>query len=104
MQNEIILSHDTEANDVINNSGKVHLRIKQRNGRKSITTIEGLAVNINLQTLLKNMRQTFQCGGSIQEIENEKCIQLFGDQRMLAKKFLSDNFIIEESNIIIHGY
>lgn len=79
---------------------KIHIRIKQRNGKKSITTIEGLG-DLNLQLIIQEMKNKFGCNGTLQ---SEKNIMLFGDQRNQAKKYLIDNSIVDASNIVIHGY
>ena len=79
---------------------KIHIRIKQRNGRKCITTVEGLK-NLKLQLINQQMKNKFHCNGAIQSNE---CIMLFGDQRTNAKKYLIDNSIATETDIVIHGY
>lgn len=89
---------------ISNMNNKIHIRIKQRNRRKNTTTIENLPVDMDLEPITKKMKQTFHCNASVHTTDEGKYIQLFGDQRSLAKKFLMDNKISEESNIIIHGY
>ena len=79
---------------------KIHIRIKQRNGRKCITTIEGLK-DLKLQLIKQQMKNTFHCNGAVQ---SDGCIMLFGDQRVNAKKFLIDNSIATEIDILMHGY
>ena len=80
---------------------KIHIRIQQRNGRKSITTIEGLSNDLKLATVLQQMKRLFHCNGAIAE---KNTIMLFGDQRLPVKKFLIDNNIAKESEIVMHGY
>ena len=79
---------------------KIHIRIKQRNGRKSTTTVEGL-VNVKMQLIVQEMKNKFHCNGSLQSDGN---IMLFGDQRKQAKQYLVENSIATESNIVVHGY
>ena len=79
---------------------KIHIRIKQRNGRKCITIIEGLK-NLKLQHILQEMKNKFHCNGSVMQ---ETCIMLFGDQRMNSKKYLIDKSISQEIDIMVHGY
>ena len=85
-------------------SEKVHIRIKQRNGKKSITTIEGLHKDLDKLVICKDLRKNLHCNGSVQTVNNVIAIQLFGDQRLTSKKFLIDNSIVAESEIVIHGY
>jgi translation initiation factor SUI1 len=37
--------------------GKIHVRIQQRNGRKCITTIQGLDEDLDLGRMMKNMKK-----------------------------------------------
>ena len=85
-------------------SNKIHIRIKQRNGRKSITTIENLPLDVDLTDLSKKMKKTFHCISTVVKSDNEKILQLSGDQRIVAKKFLVDNNIGTENSVITHGY
>ncbi len=104
MQDEIIDPVADLINSVSDHNNKIHIRIKQRNAKKYITFIEQLPTDINLSLLLKEMKKTLHCNGSIQKTENGEYIQLFGDQRETVKKFLLDNKISDNINIIIHGY
>ena len=83
---------------------KIHIRIKQRNRKKSNTFIEGLSNDFDLAKILQQMKQTMHCNGAVQKVDNITAIQLFGDQRILAKKFLVDNSIVTEAEIVMHGY
>ncbi len=109
MQNDYIFDSMTEimepiTNNNINNN-KVHLRIRQRNSRKSYTIIENLPDNVNLSDLARDMRKKLSCNSFVKSDEIiGKYIQLFGDQRVAVKKILIDANIVHESDIIIHGY
>ena len=46
-------------------SNIVHIRIQQRNAKKTITTIEGLDTSIDIKRLLKYIKKKFNCNGSI---------------------------------------
>ena len=83
---------------------KVHIRIRQRTVRKSTTHIENLPSEVNLAEMLKRMKQTFHCNGSVKKTENDNYIELFGDQRIAAKNFLVEVYGMEEENVVIHGY
>lgn len=87
------------------NNSKVHLRSQQRNGRKSITIVQGLDDELDEKRILKYFKKTFQCNGCISEDdEYGKIIQLSGDQKENVKQFLIDQEIYNEENIVVHGY
>jgi translation initiation factor 1 len=69
----------------------IHIRIQQRNGRKTLTTIEGIPSKFDLKKILKVIKKQFACNGTI--VNDEKAgdvIQLQGDQRNAVKEFLVD--------------
>lgn len=78
---------------------KIHVRIQQRNGRKNQTIVEGLAADVNLDKVCKAWRNSFHANGSV----SEGVVMIQGDQRLGIKKWLIENNIAEEANIIIHG-
>lgn len=43
------------------------IRIQQRNGRKSLTTVQGLPKSFDLKKTLKIVKKEFSCNGSIEE-------------------------------------
>ena len=101
MINEDVFDPIAEINNSINETNqKIHVRIKQRNGRKCITLIEGLK-NVKLQLVMQDMKNKFHCNGGI---TSENCIMLFGDQRMNSKKYLIEKSLSQETDIVIHGY
>ena len=77
---------------------KVHIRIQQRNGRKCQTLVQGLT-DANLNAICKEWRNIFHANGSI----DGEVIIMQGDHRMAAKKWIVDNKLSDEENIIIHG-
>tara|TARA_Y200000002_G_C22261336_1_gene488048 strand:+ start:231 stop:569 length:339 start_codon:yes stop_codon:yes gene_type:complete len=91
-------------NDFITHN-KVHLRMQQRNGKKCITIIQGLESDLDLKKILKYFKKTFQCNGSItDDKEYGEIIQLSGNQKENVRKFLIDEEIISDDQIVIHGY
>lgn len=40
---------------------KVHVRVQQRSGRKCITTVQGLADDLDLKRILKAFKKNFRC-------------------------------------------
>jgi translation initiation factor 1 len=105
-QKDLLFSNP--ATDTIIKS-KVHVRIYQRNGKKSITTIEGLEDDLDLKRICRSMRKTFNCNGNVTLDKNneQEVIQLQGDQRENVRLWLTDQEIIsksELSRLVIHGF
>ncbi|KAJ2329257.1 Eukaryotic translation initiation factor eIF-1, partial [Coemansia sp. RSA 1836] len=77
----------------------------QRNGRKTITTIQGLAEELDLKKIVKYMKKTYACNGTVVEDEEHgQIIQLQGDQRTVASTFLIEQKISKKQNVKIHGF
>jgi translation initiation factor 1 len=97
-----------ELDDLLNNDKdetKINIRIQQRNGRKSITSISGLNPDLDLKKILKTFKKSLNCNGAIIEDETlGKIIQLQGDQRASVKDFFIKEEIISEENIIMHSF
>ncbi len=87
---------------------KYHIRIQQRNGKKSITTIQGWEDDLDVKRICKAMRGAFSCNGNvIEDKEGGMVIQLQGDQRENAKQWILEQEIITKSEadrIVIHGF
>ncbi|WFC94166.1 Eukaryotic translation initiation factor eIF-1 [Malassezia brasiliensis] len=67
----------------------VHIRIQQRNGRKTLTTLQGLPKEYDSKKLLKAFKKEFACNGTIVDDEElGQVIQLQGDQRQKISMFL----------------
>ena len=43
----------------------VHVRIQQRNGRKSLTTVQGLKKEYSYNKILKDLKKEFCCNGTV---------------------------------------
>jgi translation initiation factor SUI1 len=85
----------------------VHIRVQQRNGRKHITTVEGLPAYVDeakLTKLRKIFQTKFAC--SCVMVSNETLgaiIQLQGDHRHALQSFLMDEKLVPADFIRIHG-
>lgn len=57
----------------------VHVRIQQRNGRKSLTTVQGLKKEYSYNKILKDLKKEFCCNGTVvQDPElGQVCFQPF---------------------------
>ncbi|XP_050380466.1 protein translation factor SUI1 homolog 2-like [Argentina anserina] len=97
-----------EANAEFSGAGTreyVHIRIQQRNGRKSLTTVQGLKKESSYNKILKDLKKEFCCNGNVvQDPEQGQVIQLQGDQRKKVSAFLVQAGIATRDNIKIHGF
>ncbi|KAK8966624.1 hypothetical protein KSP40_PGU010407 [Platanthera guangdongensis] len=67
----------------------VHIRVQQRNGRKSLTTVQGLKKAFSKTKILKDLKKEFCCNGTVvEDPELGQVIQLQGDQRKNVSTFL----------------
>jgi len=83
----------------------VHIRLQQRAGRKYLTTIQGLALDLNLKKILRALKRTFSTNGAIlKDDELGNVLQLNGDQREHVFEFLTKCHICESFQIKIHGF
>jgi translation initiation factor 1 len=82
----------------------VHIRLQQRNGRKSLTIIQGLDEIIDFEKIIKLFKKEFCCNGCIvKDKQLGIVIQLQGDQRDNVKNFLINKEISCEHFIKTHG-
>jgi len=83
----------------------VHVRVQQRNGRKTLTTVQGLPQEYDLKKILKVLKKDFACNGNIvKDEELGAVIQLQGDQRVKVSEFLISQLQLPKKNIKIHGF
>ncbi|KAH3680113.1 hypothetical protein WICMUC_000514 [Wickerhamomyces mucosus] len=83
----------------------IHIRIQQRNGRKTLTTVQGLPDEYDLKRILKVLKKDFACNGNIvKDEELGEVIQLQGDQRVKVMEFLTSQLQLQKKNIKIHGF
>uniref|UniRef100_A0A7S4JEG6 SUI1 domain-containing protein n=1 Tax=Odontella aurita TaxID=265563 RepID=A0A7S4JEG6_9STRA len=84
---------------------KVHVRVQQRNGRKCITTVAGLADDLDVKRICKAFKKNFSCNGAVQKDEDSgEVIQLSGDQRTNVMEFLEDQEICTKGEVVLHGF
>ena len=83
----------------------IHIRVQQRNGRKCITTVQGLKDDLDAKRICRAMKKNFQCNGAInKDLEMGEIIQLSGDQRTNVNSFLHEQEICLKEQIVIHGF
>uniref|UniRef100_A0A8W8KWL5 SUI1 domain-containing protein n=2 Tax=Magallana gigas TaxID=29159 RepID=A0A8W8KWL5_MAGGI len=98
-----------EASTDDNNAGVqenlIHIRIQQRNGRKTLTTVQGISTDYDLKKIVKACKKEFACNGTVVEHpEYGEVIQLQGDQRNRIRDFLRDIGIAREEQLKVHGF
>jgi translation initiation factor 1 len=82
---------------------KIHIRKTQRNGRKCITTVEGLENDLDIKKITKALKRLFKCNGAVMKDDDKQdVIQLSGDQSNNVKDFLVIQEIVHEIDIVIH--
>ena len=83
---------------------KIHVRVQQRSGRKCLTTIQGLADDLDTKKIARALKKMYQCNGSvINDEELGEIIQLSGDQRTNVRDFFTKEEVCHEDQIVIHG-
>ncbi|EOD47051.1 translation initiation factor 3 [Neofusicoccum parvum] len=86
----------------------IHIRIQQRNGRKTLTTVQGLPKKFDQKKILKVIKKKFACNGTIvNDSEMGEVIQLQGDQRKDVQDFLIDKkegLELDAKTIKVHGF
>ncbi|KAJ5012307.1 Protein translation factor sui1 [Colletotrichum sp. SAR 10_99] len=120
---------DAEEGEGNNNPKKgqdyIHIRIQQRNGRKTLTTIQGLPKRFDQKKILKVIKKKFACNGTIVEDQDlGEVIQLqasnpfaqsltfifpyqTGDQRKNIHDFLVDKqegLEMDSKLVKVHGF
>jgi translation initiation factor 1 len=84
--------------------GHIHIRNQQRNGRKSLTTVQGIPVKYSLNKIIKYLKSQLNCNGTIvDDAEHGQIIQLHGDKRKEIADFLYEQGISERESIKVHG-
>ncbi|KAI9510244.1 eukaryotic translation initiation factor 1 [Russula earlei] len=89
----------------------IHIRIQQRNGRKTLTTLQGLPKAVPMRhaeydakKILKAFKKEFACNGTlVDDEEMGQVLQLQGDQRAKIHTFLTENGI-PRASIKLHGF
>merc|ERR1719326_1009495 len=96
--------------------GKVHIRVQQRNGRKSWTTVQGIPDKVKLpksgkvfpvdfDKLLRALKKIFQTNGTlIADAEHGKILQMQGDLRKdIAQFLIVETMLVTKEQVMVHG-
>merc|ERR1711971_432494 len=85
--------------------GLVHIRIQQRNGRKTLTTIQGLSAEYDLKKIVRACKKEFACNGTVVEHpEYGEVLQLQGDQRNKICDWLTKTSLVKPDQLKLHGF
>ncbi|KAG7008865.1 urea transporter [Physcia stellaris] len=97
---------DEDTGETKQSQNYIHIRIQQRNGRKTLTTVQGLPKKFDQKKILKVIKKT--CNGTIvNDTEMGEVIQLQGDQRKDVQEFLVDKkegLELDAKTIKVHGF
>merc|ERR1711981_494553 len=86
------------------NRSEVHIRVQQRNGRKCLTTVQGIAPDLDLKKILRYIKKAFNCNGTVVDDKAGAVIQHQGDQRGNVQKFLVKENICNAEEVKVHGF
>ncbi|KAL8959473.1 MAG: hypothetical protein Q9183_005628 [Haloplaca sp. 2 TL-2023] len=99
---------DEDTGETKQSQNYIHIRIQQRNGRKTLTTVQGLPKKFDQKKILKVIKKKFACNGTIvNDTEMGEVIQLQGDQRKDVQEFLVDKkegLALDTKTIKVHGF
>lgn len=96
---------DTSEGGSGGNDELVHIRIQQRNGRKTLTTVQGINPKYDLKKIVKVCKKEFACNGTVVEHpEYGEVIQLQGDQRNHIKDFINKTGLAVQGQLKVHGF
>ncbi|CAH0698569.1 unnamed protein product [Spodoptera exigua] len=85
--------------------GLVHVRIQQRNGRKTLTTVQGLSSEYDLKKIVRACKKEFACNGTVVEHpEYGEVLQLQGDQRENICQWLTKSGLVKPEQLKVHGF
>ncbi|XP_057600653.1 eukaryotic translation initiation factor 1-like [Hippopotamus amphibius kiboko] len=83
----------------------IHIRIQQRNGRKTLTTVQGITDDYDKKKLVKAFKKKFACNGTvIEHPEYGEVIQLQGDQHKNICQFLVEIGLAKDDQLKVHGF
>tara|TARA_B110000971_G_C19599662_1_gene315559 strand:- start:36 stop:311 length:276 start_codon:yes stop_codon:yes gene_type:complete len=83
---------------------QVDIYVKQRNGRKCITTVQGLGNDKDeLKSIAKDLRKKMSCSGSIGNDDGQLFLKFSGKDTDTIVDYLIKKLDYSKDNIVIHG-
>jgi translation initiation factor 1 len=82
----------------------VHIRVQQRNGRKCMTLIHGLADDLDLKKIIRYLKKVYSTNGHVTaDAKHGDIIQLQGDQRRNVYDAFIEWKVCEKECLMVHG-
>lgn len=82
----------------------VTIKVQKRNGKKCITSVIGMAEDLDLKKIISYYKKKYSCNGSIiKDDEYGEIMILTGDQKENMYNFLIDQEICKKDEIIVKG-
>lgn len=86
-------------------SNLIHIRIQQRSGKKTLTTVQGIGEEFDKKLLIRALKKKFACNGTVVDHpEYGEVIQLQGDQRANVSQFLKEIGMCQTEQLKVHGF
>ncbi|XP_037357840.1 eukaryotic translation initiation factor 1-like [Talpa occidentalis] len=83
----------------------IHIRIQQRSGRKTVTTVQGITDDYDKKKPVKGFKKKFACNGTvIEHPDYGEVIQLQGDQHNNKCQFLVEPGLGKDDQLKAHGF
>lgn len=83
----------------------IHIRLRQRNARKTITVVEGLSKDMNLDAIVKRFKKEMGCNGTKKRDKEERLVLQFqGNQCSAFQAFLIREGISSANCIKNHSF
>jgi len=91
----------------VSRTSKIHIRVQQQ-GKRWITTIDGLDDDLDIKRIARAMKKTLHCSINVTaNKDEEEVIQLQGDHRDAAREWLVVNEVLTEQEakerVLVHG-
>jgi translation initiation factor 1 len=86
------------------NKNMVTIMVQKRNGKKCITSVIGMAEDLDLKKIISYIKKKYSCNGSVVVDEEHGEVMIFtGDQKENIYNFLIDQEINKKDEIILKG-
>ena len=91
----------------VSRTSKIHIRVQQQ-GKRWITTIDGLDDDLDIQRIARAMKKTLHCSIIVtHNKDDEEIVQLQGDHRDDVRSWLIANEVLTEKEakerLLVHG-
>jgi translation initiation factor 1 len=83
---------------------KVTISVGKRNGKKCITSVIGMADDLDLKKISSYLKKTYNCNGAIiKDAVHGEVMTFSGDQKENIYNFLINEEIYKKEDIIVKG-